>query len=1038
VSAQKTEAAMQPGMGVEPVRFWEVLRDEREALGFARQESRTGADGGGDGEPEPRGWALVPGQLVDPPAFAGKLLAERSGRVAEFLVERVGRPVVEAVIASDGAAADVRRLVDALNQVLASPSFYSRARFCHVEMDEDLRALCPSGAEQRLERNRRLLEAAFPDDIRTIDGLRLRAVHDAIHGDAARGQPHLALCLSGGGIRSATFSLGAIQALARAGLLDGFHYLSTVSGGGYVGSWLSAWIQRDGLRHVVQALASRPTTPLQPAPRPVEWLRKYSNYLTPQVGVFSADTWALIGTYLRNLLVNWSVLLPLILAIVALPHLFREAIAWPAPAGLARVLLVAGGLLFVVAIAYGVVCRPGHREARRRSTWLPYLEGQGAFLVVCLVPMVVGAVCLSLAAAWNPGWRGVDGWTQWRWSVVLYVTLVHALGAVLAWAVLRTRPPLQEVLVVLVAGPVGGLLTWLVAARVVPAAIGAWGADAAEIYAWLAPGLVLALFLVGATLFVGLVSRCTNDDDREWWARMGGWILIALVVLVVFSFLVLRGEEEARRAWRLVLAAAGGLGGLAAWLASSARTPGRGDEGQSTGWMAWVMNRALLVAGTAFGVVLVIGLSAAVMPLVAQAEALWPFGRPLPRAGAVAIVAGLSALAALVLAFAIDLNRFSLHAMYRDRLIRAYLGASRARRSPDAFTGFDPADNVHLSALVRPRLLHVINVALNLVKGRNLAWQERKAASFTMTPLHAGSRHLGYRPMTCYGRQGGGLSLGSAMTISGAAASPNMGYHSSPAATFLMTLWNARLGWWLGNPGSPGYRRRDPPYARAYPKFALGPLLAELFGYTDDRRRYVYLSDGGHFDNLGLLEMVARRCHRIVVIDAGCDPECSLADLGSAVRKVAIDLGVPIDIDPIPTRRPPNGTRPEPARYCVTGTIRYSVVDGDAAVDGRLVYIKPSVSGQEPVDVVNYSRLSAAFPHESTTDQWFTESQFESYRRLGGHAVERILAGARARRGSNGQGPSLDIDDFFDAAAAHAGGLPLRPRAVAGPVAPQG
>src|SRR5262249_14409139 len=156
--------------------------------------------------------------------------------------------------------------------------------------------------------------------------------------------------------------------------------------------------------------------------------------------------------------------------------------------------------------------------------------------------------------------------------------------------------------------------------------------------------------------------------------------------------------------------------------------------------------------------------------------------------------------------------------------------------------------------------------------------QERKAHSFTVSPLHAGSAAAGERqgayrrtrgasesPHAHYGGPEG-ISLGTAMTISGAAASPHIGYHSSPMVTLLLTVFNARLGWWLGNPG----RQGDDTFYLSGPRFAVRPVLSEAFGLTDRTSPYVYLSDGGHFDNLGLYEMVLRRCHLIVVSDGSC------------------------------------------------------------------------------------------------------------------------------------------------------------------------
>ena len=213
------------------------------------------------------------------------------------------------------------------------------------------------------------------------------------------------------------------------------------------------------------------------------------------------------------------------------------------------------------------------------------------------------------------------------------------------------------------------------------------------------------------------------------------------------------------------------------------------------------------------------------------------------------------AVVGLCTSYFININRFSLHAFYRNRLIRAFLGASRDRK-PDLFTGFDPLDNPRMHTLWPDkagkgwRPFHVINLTLNLVSGKRLSWQERKAAPFTVSPLHCGTGSTGeqgasadsgaYRSSKEYGA---GISLGTAMAISGAAVSPNMGYHSSPSVTFLMSMLNVRLGWWLGNPTF----ERGRPYENDGPTWSLVPLLQEALGLTTDERKYIYLSDGGHF-----------------------------------------------------------------------------------------------------------------------------------------------------------------------------------------------
>jgi hypothetical protein len=333
--------------------------------------------------------------------------------------------------------------------------------------------------------------------------------------------------------------------------------------------------------------------------------------------------------------------------------------------------------------------------------------------------------------------------------------------------------------------------------------------------------------------------------------------------------------------------------------------------------------------------------------------------------------------------FFINANKFSLHATYRNRLIRAYLAASRRTRTPNLFTGFDPDDNVKMGDLSPEKPLHMLNGALNLVKGQQLAWQERKAESFTMNRLHCGCFKVGYRPSPEYGEA---ITLGTAMAISGAAANPNMGYHSSPVLGLLMTLFNVRLGWWLGNPGAPGATT----WRRKGPRYSVGPLFSEAIGNTTDQYKYVNLSDGGHFENLGLYEMVLRRCHYIVVSDGGEDPECSFADLGEAVRKIRIDFGIPIEFDKMTIYpRSAIDTLKAPGHNCAIGRILYSAVDGDAP-DGVIVYIKPECYGDEPRDIYEYFKTNPTFPHESTADQFFSESQFESYRMLGAYTMGKL------------------------------------------------
>jgi hypothetical protein len=361
----------------------------------------------------------------------------------------------------------------------------------------------------------------------------------------------------------------------------------------------------------------------------------------------------------------------------------------------------------------------------------------------------------------------------------------------------------------------------------------------------------------------------------------------------------------------------------------------------------------------------------------------------------------------------IDVNRFSMHGVYRNRLVRAFLGGARAGRKADPFTDFDPADNCRVSELEAKKnnrrvLYPVINVTLNLVGGENLAWQERKASSFIITPFYCGSGALGvevpgnvttsnprrwkgaYVETKDYGGKEPdlnddktGISLGTAITISGAAASPSMGYASAPATAFLMTLFNVRLGAWLANPAAKIQKEE----VKAGPTSALKPLLTEALGQTDAKSENVYLSDGGHFDNLGIYEMVRRRCRYILVVDADADEAFKFEDLARSVRFAAIDLDAKIEFESIKMKSVHEATATSDT--FAIGKITYA--ESNPEDSSWLIYIKPTYYYETaPVDVRSYGAVNSAFPHETTLDQWFGETQFESYRGLGEYLMCKL------------------------------------------------
>jgi uncharacterized membrane protein len=466
-------------------------------------------------------------------------------------------------------------------------------------------------------------------------------------------------------------------------------------------------------------------------------------------------------------------------------------------------------------------------------------------LIGCELPLLLGSVLLTTYWAWYRNTRARDplpeltifvllgiGLHFLSWVPYMFIQLPRLIKAIKQLGAL--------VLAIVLAGAAGGLflglLTTLIPAFSNPR-------QAAKFYVCFATPALLSALLLVKTLFVGLFSRYSDDNDREWWARAGGWILIAIVGWSAISVLVMYGPDGLALLPATVTMLLGGSSGVATFmLGRSAQTPANlKQQTELTGKLKDRVNLkdvTLKLASPLFAAFLIALLSFATNAVIASLtmqsvfEINWE-----PRVFVYIVSFSLAMLAlGAVMASFINVNKFSLHAAYRNRLIRAYLGASNKTRDPNPFTGFDPEDNIAMHELGVKKPFHVVNMALNLVRGKNLAWQQRKAESFTVTPLHAGSYRVGYRRSQDYGKgdKGESISLGTAIAISGAAASPNMGYHSSPGITFLLTLFNARLGWWLGNPGAAGQRTYD----RAYPKFAIGPLLAETFGLTDDQSRY--------------------------------------------------------------------------------------------------------------------------------------------------------------------------------------------------------
>ena len=183
-------------------------------------------------------------------------------------------------------------------------------------------------------------------------------------------------------------------------------------------------------------------------------------------------------------------------------------------------------------------------------------------------------------------------------------------------------------------------------------------------------------------------------------------------------------------------------------------------------------------------------------------------------------------------------------------------------------------------------------------------------------------------------------------------------------------------------------RARRHTWMRPAPASASGRSLNELLARTTDTNPYVNLSDGGHFDNLGLYEMIRRRCRTIVVVDAGADGATVVGDLANAMRRAHRFRRLDHVSRRSPLRAARRKRRAGAARRSPWARfdIRRPIRDDD---DGVLLYLKPTILGDEPVDVANYAPSHPPFPHQPTANQWFDDAQFESYRALGLHTVCR-------------------------------------------------
>jgi hypothetical protein len=403
-------------------------------------------------------------------------------------------------------------------------------------------------------------------------------------------------------------------------------------------------------------------------------------------------------------------------------------------------------------------------------------------------------------------------------------------------------------------------------------------------------------------------------------------------------------------------------------------------------------------------------------------------------------------LVLMIVSWFFSANANSLHRLYRDRLSKAFLfdPDQRVTASPwysliwkasderkvvgnkkggaavyDKKTGANvetdaeteaasrnsdlkPLDNLRLSNLnVDLAPYHLINASLNIEASKYANRRGRNADFFIFSKLFTGSEATGYVDTTEMEKEMTGLTAGTAMAVSGAAASSNMGSATIKALVPTLAILNVRLGYWLTNPTKVAGTLRKALIWQLFDKLY---FLKELLGLLSEDSGTVYLTDGGHLENLGLYELLRRRCKLIIAVDGEADPDLNFGSLITLERYARIDFGLRIDLPWAAIRDTSRGASAEILKrdglfpnqaakgpHCALGTIYYPRKEGEtdeSLSTGVLLYIKSSFTGDENDYIIDYKRRNPDFPHETTLDQLFTEEQFEVYRALGFHAVD--------------------------------------------------
>lgn len=940
-----------------------------------------------------------------------------------------------------------------------------------------------------------------------------------ITGAPTRGRRPLyrALALSGGGIRSATFALGVLQAIARDGnpaaknapaaagseflnsRLSTFDYLSTVSGGGYVGAFLCSLFMpnrlrsHDGLTRQERARRQAPAAAPQALAR--AW-RMVTGLFTGDTAparaaapspAASAPAAAAAATSAPPASPDKHAADDAVRVLKSGPPerirsddsyagdaILRAPLAWLRENG--RYLVPTGAGDAFYAAALGI----------RNWLALHYVIGTVLMMVVALVGLARAGIAKASVTAWC--------WELGALSSAADAAQDAATSGAFALGQIWWSPlfPLALLPIVLLGMPLG-IGFWLVQERADGRSLPVNIAMACTL------GVGLVLLAVGQALWPdlwsGLIAAWRNQQacepasplDRRLLmlvvavAAVASALVYAVVALVNRSATMQRVLLTRRLAGVLALSAAiGGIAlvdtvGQSLYLAASLGTStgpvltpaglaalltwlvkwlvGQAGQKEMPAWLKKVPVHALAGAAGVLIFVLLGGLWSLFVNWI-----VWGGQAPAPgdafhgseQVGVLGWVLLVTLLLAVVAGhFAAFINLSSLQAFYSSRLTRAYLGASNGERFENGRETLSAAEPLpgdqltmddyfssHPSALKTLAPLHLINITVNKTvdPAEQLVQRDRKGQPMAVLPFgfsideqwSPGFPKASYvigikRP----------LPVGQWIGTSGAAFSTGIGRETSLGMSLLMGAANVRLGtWWQSDfrePGTGSMSTRNPALLLQH---AIGAvfrtqtylsyeLRARFFG---THRRWQYLSDGGHFENTGLYELLRkdRRVCQIVCCDAGADPHYQFDDLANLIRLARIDLRVEIRVQTEFTGAlanvfgAPADFRPFGAAPAAEGAPAATADCGPAAASSRspcalllwarhldedrpgtqIVVLKPHVTRDVPVDICQYAGRHPPFPQQTTADQFFDEAQWESYRALGFHLGSKIFDAA--------------------------------------------